>query len=144
MDIFSSEPTTINTAIQTVYAKLSNPLALQNLQKSVTVPVQAKEQDKDLTFGADTISFNINPVGMVTLRVTEREEPNKIVYTAESFPVPMQAVVKLESAGDAATVAVAELHIELNMFVRPMVDKPLREWSSRFGQMLAAIPYDKL
>lgn len=144
MDIYSSELTTINTAISTVFAKLSNPLALQNLQKSVTIPEQAKEQVKVLTFGRDTISFNINPVGAVTLRVTERDEPNKIVYTAESFPIPLQAVIKLEPEGETATKAVAELHIELNMFVRPMVDKPLREWSSRFGQMLAAIPYDKL
>lgn len=142
MDIYSSEPATINTAISTVYSKLANPLAFQKLKQSVAVPDEAKSQVKDLTFGQDTISFNVNPVGNVTLRVTEREEPSRIVYTAEAFPIPLQAVIKLESAGESVTVAVAELHIEVNMFVRAMVDKPLREWSARFGEILANLPYD--
>lgn len=144
MDTYKSEPAAINAPIDTVFAKLSRPLCFKNIEAAIDVPAQVKEQVKDVEFGEDTISFDVSPVGNVTLKVTSLQAPSRIEYTAVSLPIPFKAVINLEADGDSATVAVAELQVELSMFLRPMVRQPLTDAALRFGQMLAVLPYDAM
>ena len=144
MDTFKSDTVTINTAIDKVYSKLSNPVTLKNIENIGNVPEEVKAKIDDITFGEDTISFNANPIGNVTLQIVERVEPTRIVYSATSMPIPLKAVINLESVDVTTTKAVAELQMELNMFIRPMVEKPLTEGAKKFGELLTVLPYDML
>ena len=144
MDTYKSDPVIIDAPAETIYSKLSNPATLQKLHDALAVPDNVKAQVTGLEFGQDSITFNINPVGHVELKVTGREENSRVEYTAVSFPVPVKAVVSLQPQDAATTLAVAELQVELNMFLRPMVEKPLSDAARRFGQMLAVIPYKAL
>lgn len=144
MDTFKSDAVTINTAIDKVYSKLSNPVTLKNIENIGNVPEEVKAKIDDITFGEDTISFKANPIGDVTLQIVERVEPTRIVYSATSMPIPLKAVINLESVDATTTKAVAELQMELNMFIRPMVEKPLTEGAKKFGELLTVLPYDML
>lgn len=144
MDTYKSDVVAINHAVDTVYGKLSNPEAFKNVENFATLPDDVKAKIGDITFGEDSISFNVDPIGNVTLQIVERVAPNKIVYSATSLPIPFKAVINLEEAEDGNTKAEAELQVELNMFIRPMVDKPLKEGAKKFGELLAVLPYDKL
>lgn len=144
MDSFKSDAVVIGTPIEKIYATLSNPAALKNLEKLGTMPDDVKAKIQDVSFTEDGISFKVDPVGSVTLQVVERNEPTLIVYSATSFPIPFKAVINLEKVNESSASAVAELQMELNMFIRPMVEKPLTEGVKRFGDLLKILPYNML
>ena len=144
MDTFKSDVVTINAAVENVYGKLSNPATLKNIVNIGNIPAEVKEKIDGIEFDADSISFNANPIGKMTLKIVERVELSKIVYSAVTSPIPMKAVINLEKIDDNTTKAVAELQMELNMFIRPMVEKPLTEGAKKFGELLAVLPYSQL
>ena len=74
----------------------------------------------------------------------ERTEPVKVVLSAVKLPIPLNVVLSLEKVDDTTTHAVAEIQVELNMFIRPMVEKPLTEGAKKFGELLAILPYNAM
>ena len=74
MSTFKSTQRTINADIQTVYDKLSNPGSFSGMAEKAQEELKA--QVKDIHFSNDTITLNVNPVGAVELKITERSEPH--------------------------------------------------------------------
>ena len=73
MTKFESDVKVIPYSQEKVYNKLSD---LNNLEAVKDRLPQDKV--KDLSFDADTISFNVSPIGQITLKMVERE-PYKCV-----------------------------------------------------------------
>ena len=44
---------------------------------------------QDLTFNHDSVSVSVPPIGAITLRIIERDEPKCIKFETENSPVPM-------------------------------------------------------
>ena len=127
MDSYKSDIVTINHPIELVYSKLSTPSSFKNIANIDALPNEVKEKINEITFGDDSIAFSVNPIGEVVLQIVERTEPVKVVLSAVKLPIPLNVVPSLEKVDDTTTHAVAEIEVELNMFIRPMVEKPLTE-----------------
>ena len=140
MDIFKSETVTINSNINNIYSKLSNPESFNVFADRL--PEEAKSKLDKVKFEKDSITVVANPVGEVRLNIVERVEPNRIVFAAAQSPVPLQAIVNLELVNEHETRVNAELGVELNPFIRPMLSKPLQDVASKFGEMLSKLPFD--
>lgn len=140
MDTFKSEVVTINCNIDKIYSKLANPEAFNAFADRL--PDEAKEKLDKVKFEHDSITFEANPVGEIRLNIVERVEPTRVVFAAAQSPVPLQAVISLEKVGENETRACAELGVELNPFIRPMLSKPLQDGANKFGEMLSKLPYD--
>ena len=143
MDIFKSETATIHCDIDTVYAKLSNPESFNEIADRLPDETKAKITGK-AKFEKDCITLIADPVGEIKLNIVERIEPTRIVFAAAQSPVPLQAVISLEKASETETYAYAELGVELNPFIRPMLSKPLQEGANKFGEMLSKLPFELL
>ncbi|MEF9924070.1 MAG: hypothetical protein RR854_05790 [Muribaculaceae bacterium] len=52
--------------------------------------------------------------------------------------------IHLEDAGENATRAFAQIDVELNPFLKPMVQGPLTEAAKKFGELLTVIPYNSI
>ena len=68
---------------QSVYKMLSD---LSNIER-----VKDKmPEDKlgDLVFDRDSISVNVSPVGLIAMRIVEREEPKTIKFESQNSPMP--------------------------------------------------------
>lgn len=141
MDSYKSDVVTINHPVELVYDKLSKPSSFKNIANIDALPDEVKAKINDIKFGDDTISFVANPIGEVVLQVVERVEPSKVVLSAVKLPIPLNVVLSLDKADDATTHAVAEIQVELNMFIRPMVEKPLTDGAKKFGELLTVLPY---
>lgn len=142
MDIFKSETVTINCNINSVYSKLSNPESFNAFAERL--PDEAKSKLQQVKFEQDSITVVANPVGEVKLNIVERVEPTRVVFVAAQSPVPLQAVVNLEQVSENETRACAELGVELNPFIRPMLSKPLQDVANKFGEMLSKLPFELL
>ena len=144
MDSYKSDIVTINHPIELVYSKLSTPSSFNNIANIDALPNEVKEKINEITFGDDSIAFSVNPIGEVVLQIVERTEPVKVVLSAVKLPIPLNVVLSLEKVDDTTTHAVAEIQVELNMFIRPMVEKPLTEGAKKFGELLAILPYNAM
>lgn len=142
MDTFKSDVVTINCSIEKIYSKLANPESFTTLIDRL--PDEAKSKLEKAKFDKDSITIEANPVGEVKLNIVERVEPTKVVFAAAQSPVPLQAIISLEKVSDNETRAYAELGVELNPFIRPMLSKPLQDGANKFGEMLSKLPYDMM
>ena len=83
MSKFESSIRQIDYPQQIVFQGLSN---LDNLSKvQDRIP---EDKAKDLSFDNDSVSINVPPVGKITLRIVEREEPKTIRFETVESPLP--------------------------------------------------------
>lgn len=136
MTQFESSVKTISYAQERVFNKLSD---LNNLE-SVKDRLPA-DKIKDLSFDTDTLSFNVSPVGQVTLRICERE-PNKCIkFETTNSPLPLNLWIQIVSAGEEECKIKLTIKAEINPFIKGMVKKPLQEGLEKMVEMLAQIAY---
>ena len=143
MDIFKSDVAKINCGIDKVYAMLSNPESFNEIAERLPDDVKEKFHGK-ATFEKDSITIVANPVGEIKLNIVERTEPSRVVFAAAQSPVPLQMIMNLEKVSETETNACAELGVELNPIIRPMLSKPIQDAANKFGEMLSKLPFDRL
>ena len=98
-------------------------------------------QIQDLTFDHDTVSISVPPVGSITLKIIERDEPKCIKFETENSPVPFNMWIQLLPVSANECKMKLTIGLELNSFMKAMVQKPLQDGVERMATALAAIPY---
>ena len=127
MTKFESSVKIIPYSQERVYGKLSD---LSNLEKiKDNLP---QEQVKDISFDTDTLSFSVDPVGQLTLKIIEREPYKCIKFETTNSPLPFNLWIQLVSTGEE------ECKIRL---MKAMVQKPLQEGLEKMAEMLSRIHY---
>lgn len=120
-----------------VYAKLSD---LNNLaQIKDRLP---EDKVKNLTFDADTLSMDVPPAGTVTLQIVERKPEKCIKFGTTSSPLPFNLWIQILPVSDTECKMKLTIGMELNPFMKTMVQKPLQEGLEKMADMLAMIPYN--
>lgn len=122
---------------QVVYNMLSD---LSNIERvKGRIP-----QDKidGLSFDHDSVTVSAAPVGAVTLRVIEREEPKCIKFTTEKAPVEANLWIQVVPDGDGASKMKLTIKADINPFIKGMVAKPLQQGLEKIADALALIPYE--
>ncbi|MBQ8452633.1 MAG: SRPBCC family protein [Prevotella sp.] len=133
---FESTVRQIMAPQQRVYDMLSN---LENIEK-VRDRLPA-DKIESLSFDRDSVSISVPPVGAVTMKVVDREEPKTIKFEAANSPVPFNLWIQLVPVTDDSCKMKLTIKAELNIFIKGMVQKPLQEGLERMADVLQNIPY---
>lgn len=126
---------------QRVYDKLSDLSHLEQFRDEMDSLSQDKLKLEDIQFDRDSASCSVNPVGRIELRIIEREEPKCIKAEATKSPIPLTLWVQIVSTGDESCKIKLTLRTELNILVKGMLQKPLRDGIDKLADILAVIPY---
>ena len=121
---------------QAVYDKLSD---LSNLEK-VCDKIPA-DKIKDLSFDSDSLTISA-PMGSVSMRIIEREEPKCIKFATENSPISANLWIQVVPEGDAACKMKLTIKADINPFIKGMVSKPMQEGLEKIADVLAMIPYE--
>ena len=89
----------------------------------------------------DTLSFSVAPVGQLTLKIVEREPSKCIKFETTNSPLPFNLWIQLVATTDEECKLKATIGMELNPFMKAMVQKPLQEGLEKMVDMLAMIQY---
>ena len=119
-----------------VYATLSD---LSNIEK-VKNRIPA-DKVQNLTFDRDTVSVSVPPVGDVTLRIIERDEPKCIKFEAQNSPVPLTMWVQLLPVTESSCKMRVTVKADIPLLLKPMVGGKLKDGVDRIADVLAMIPY---
>lgn len=105
---------------------------------------QIAEKVREMTFDSDSVTVNVSPLGEVSLRVVNREEPKCVKFETANSPLPLNLWIQLvPEAADTCKMKLT-VQAELNPFIKMMVSKPLKEGVERLADILAAIPYGNI
>ena len=136
MTKFESTVKVIPYSQERVYEKLSDLSNLEALKDRLP-----EDKVKDISFDSDTLSFSVAPVGQLTLKIVEREPSKCIKFETTNSPLPFNLWIQLVATTDEECKLKATICMELNPFMKAMVQKPLQEGLEKMVDMLAMIQY---
>ena len=133
---FESGVKVVAASQEAVYAKLSD---LNNLEKvKDRLP---EDKVKNLSFDAESLTVEVPPVGKITLQIVEKEPCKCIKFGTTSSPLPFNLWIQILPVTDSQSKMKLTIGMELNLFMKSMVQKPLQEGVEKMADMLAMIPY---
>lgn len=134
---FESSIKQIPYAQQKVYDMLSNLSNIDRVKDKIP-----EDKLNDLTFDSDSISINASPVGNITMRIIEREEPKCIKFESENSPMPFNFWIQILPTSETASKMRLTIKADIPIFLKGMVTKPLQEGIEKIADALAMIPYE--
>lgn len=136
MTKFESTVKVISASQEAVYEKLSN---LNNLEKVKDRLPQDKI--KNLSFDAESLSIDVSPVGKIVLQIMEKEPCKCIKFETTTSPLPFNLWIQIVPVSDDECKMKLTIGMELNPFMKTMVQKPLQEGLEKMADTLAMINY---
>lgn len=119
-----------------VYRNLSD---LNNLEKVRNrVP---EDKVKDFKFDQDSVTISVDPVGAITLRICEREEPKCVKFEAVESPLPFNLWVQILPVTETTSKMKLTLKADIPFMLRGMVSGPLEDGLEKIADALAQIQY---
>ena len=137
MSKFESSIKQIPYSQESVYRSLSD---LSNLEKvRDRVP---QDKVKDFSFDQDTVNMSVSPVGDISMRIVEREEPKCIKFETTKSPLPFNFWIQLLPVTATTCKMRLPIKADINPFIKGMVSKPLQEGLEKIADALAMIRYE--
>ena len=133
---FESSVKQVQAPQETVYAKLSDLNNLERIKDRIPA-----DKVKNLIFDAESLSIDVAPVGRITLRIVEKEPCTCIKFGTVVSPLPFNLWIQLLPVSANECKMKLTIGLELNPFMKAMVQKPLQDGVERMATALAAIPY---
>lgn len=95
-----------------------------------------------LTFDKDTISVNVPPVGAVSMRIIERDEPKTIKFASENSPMSFNFWIQILPVDETSSKMKLTIDADIPFFAKTMVSGPLQEGIEKIANALAMIPFE--
>ncbi|WP_303014303.1 SRPBCC family protein [uncultured Bacteroides sp.] len=133
---FESSVKVIPYSQERVYNKLSDLSNLEAIKDRLP-----QDKVEDLSFDSDTLSFKVAPVGRLTLRIVERDPCKCIKLATTDSPLPFNMWIQLVKITEEECKVKVTIGIEVNPFMKAMIQKPLQEGLEKMVEMLAVVNY---
>lgn len=99
---------------------------------------ELRKYAESITFDTDSLHIS-SPLGAITLRIVERDEPKCLKFASEGAPVQLYLWIQLLPHGEIESKMKVTVGAEVNFFMKGMVAKPLQQAADGLAQMLSAI-----
>ncbi len=135
MTEYTSDIQQIPFSAERVFSKLSD---LNNLE-SMKPLIEGKV--KDFSFDADSCQFKVDPVGMVGIRIIERDPFKNIKLESVKSPVEFFGWIQLQEVAPEDTRLKLTFRANIPIFLKAMISNKLEEGINNMAEMLAKLPY---
>lgn len=137
MSKFESSIKVIPYSQQAVYNTLSDLTNVERIKDKIP-------QDKleGLTFDRDSISMSMKPIGQVSMRIVNREEPKTIKFQSENSPLSFFFWIQLLPVTEGQCKMRLTIDADVPFFLKKMVQGPLADGIEKIAEALAMIPYE--
>lgn len=137
MTKFESQIKHIQASQEAVFTKLSD---LNNLQQLMDI-VPSGKLDMIKAFDSDSITVDAPGVGEIRMVVVERTPSTCIKFASDKSPMPFNLWIQMLPVTEVESKVKVTIGIELNPFLKAMVQKPLNEAVERLANALTLIKY---
>ena len=137
MSKFESSIKQIPYLQQSVYNMLSDLTNIERVKNKVP-----EDKLKDMTFDKDSIAISVAPVGQVSMRIIEREEPKTIKFASDNSPMSFNFWIQILPVSETESKLKLTIDADIPFFAKSMVSGPLQEGIEKIADALAMIPYE--
>lgn len=137
MSKFESSIKQIPYPQQNVYNMLSDLTNIERVKNKVP-----EDKLKDMTFDKDSIAISVAPVGQVSMRIIEREEPKTIKFASDNSPMSFNFWIQILPVSETESKLKLTIDADIPFFAKGMVSGPLQEGIEKIADALAMIPYE--
>lgn len=121
---------------EAVYRNLSD---LSNLEKVRDRVPEDKVQD--FSFDKDTVSVNVPPVGKISIRICDREEPKCVKFESVDSPMPFHLWIQVLPVTAETSKMKVTVDADIPFILKGMVAGPLQDGVEKIADALAIIDY---
>ena len=122
---------------QNVYRNISD---LNNLERvKDRVP---GDKIRDFSFDSDTVSVSVPPVGQITLKIVERDEPKCVKFEAEQSPMPFNLWIQMLPVDEQNSKMKVTVKADIPVMLKALVGNALQDGVDKVADALAQIPYE--
>ena len=137
MSKFESSIKTIPYPQENVYRNISNLSNLERIRDRVP-----SDKIQEFSFDTDTVSVSVPPVGQITMRIVEREEPKCVKFESENSPMPFNLWIQVLPINEQTSKMKVTMQADIPMMLKAMVAGPLQDGVEKVADALAQIPYE--
>ena len=87
------------------------------------------------------MTISVDPVGAITLRICEREEPKCVKFEAVQSPLPFNLWIQILPVTETTSKMKLTLKADIPFMLRGMVSGPLEDGLEKIADALAQIQY---
>ena len=120
-----------------VYRNLSDLSNLERVRDRIP-----EDKVKDFSFDCDSVTISADPVGLITLRICEREEPKCIKFETAQSPLPFNLWIQVLPVTETTSKMKLTLKADIPFMLKGMVSGPLEDGLEKIADALAQIPYE--
>ena len=137
MTTFESKVKHIPYPQANVYRNLSDLTNLERVRDRVP-----QDRVNSFSFDRDTVSVDVPPVGQVTLRIVERDEPKCVKFETDHSPMPFTLWIQVLPIDEENSKMKITVKADIPFMLKGMVAGPLQDGVDKVADALAMIPYE--
>jgi carbon monoxide dehydrogenase subunit G len=122
---------------ENVYRNISDLNNLARIRDRVP-----SDKIQDFTFDSDTVSVNVPPVGQISLRIVERDEPKCVKFETAQSPMPFNLWIQILPVDENNSKMKVTVKADIPFMLKAMVSGPLQDGVEKVADALAQIPYE--
>lgn len=97
---------------------------------------------QEFTFDSDNVSINVPPVGTVSMRIVEREEPKCVKFETAQSPMDFNLWIQVLPVDENSSKMKVTVKADIPFMLKGMVSGPLQDGVDKVADALAMIPYE--
>ncbi|MCR5817900.1 MAG: SRPBCC family protein [Prevotella sp.] len=121
---------------EAVYNNLSDLTNLEKVRDRVP-----EDKLQDFSFDKDTVSVSVPPVGKITIRICDREEPKCVKFESVDSPMPFHLWIQVLPVTAESSKMKVTVDADIPFMLKGMVSGPLQDGVEKIADALAMIPY---
>lgn len=121
---------------EAVYRNISDLNNLERVRDRIP-----EDKIRSFSFDSDTISVDVPPVGQITMRIVDREEPKCVKFEAAQSPMPFNLWIQVLPVDENTSKMKVTVKADIPLMLKAMVSGPLQDGVEKIADVLAMIPY---
>ena len=137
MKKFESSIKQIPYSQEAVYRHISDLSNLERVRDRVPA-----DKVQDFSFDHDSVSINVAPVGQITLKIVEREEPKCVKFETTQSPMPFNLWIQVLPVNETTSKMKITVKADIPFMLAAMVNGPIQDGVEKIADALALVPYE--
>ena len=122
---------------EAVYRNISDLNNLERVRDRIP-----SDKIQDFTFDSESVSVSVAPVGQITLRICDRQEPKCVKFESVQSPMPFHLWIQVIPVTETTSKMKVTVDADIPFVLKAMVSGPLQEGVEKIAQVLAQLPYE--
>ena len=97
---------------------------------------------QDFTFDSESVSVSVAPVGQITLRICDRQEPKCVKFESVQSPMPFNLWIQVLPVTETTSKMKVTVDADIPFMLKAMVSGPLQDGIEKIADALSQIPYE--